>query len=284
MSGEIFRFFAVDDSASADLSADNGMNMNNRPARYDASGFLFLDDSGKPDEVYYPLESDMRYVFYGYCVGGSSAQVFPADVSADRITVEVPVTTHGDILCGNTSVGVNGKIVRESMQENPFFALDLSFRHVTSGVSFSTVLDAQAAFPGGSGVAVVSLELEDMPSVAELCILDRSDAGRSSTGYFLPYDSEGKSVVFDELNHIVTSSESCMCDEIFIVPVEGGLKAVLTVSLGGEEHVLDITQGIEAVNSEFGVDTYDAGSLYRYRLVFGYSAQYGLTVKVEAGK
>lgn len=284
MSSEIFRFFAADAIAEADLRDDDGMGMHNFPARYDGSGFTFLDASGRPHEVYYPLGSDVKYLFYGYCIGGSQMLEFPYEISSEMITVEVPVTGHGDILCGSTSVGVNGQSVREAVLADPSFALNMSFRHVTAGVSFCTVLDGGSAFPDDADVHVTSLVLMDEPATARLCLIDRSVNNAWKQGCFLPSDADGQSVVFEGMDHIVSEIDSDLCDDIFIVPCEKSLKVAVTIVAGGVGHEVDITDEIAQVNASYGLSGYEAGKIYRYRLVFGYSDPDGFSVRVEAGR
>lgn len=284
MSSEIFRFFAADAIVEADLRDDDGMGMHNLPARYDGSGFIFLDASGRPDEVYYPLGSDVKYLFYGYCVGGSQMLEFPYEISSEMITVEVPVTGYGDILCGSTSVGVNGQSVREAVLADPSFALNMSFRHVTAGLSFCAVLDDGAVFPDDAEVQVTSLVFRDMPAKARLCLIDRSVNNVLKQGYFLPSDADGESVVFEGLDHMVSEIDSDLCEDIFIVPCEEPLKVAVTLVAGGVGYEIDITEDVAQVNASYGLSGYEAGKIYRYRLVFGYSDPDGFSIRVEADR
>lgn len=280
LADEMFGLFAVAEETE-DFMASDGLNLDNQPARYTGDGFSFLDEHGNPVMWYYPMSSDQRYLFYGYCVNGAEPADFPVKISSDMITVAVPVTTHSDILCGKTSVSSNASSMRET--RNPSYAIDFTFRHVTACLSFKAIMDGASEWPEGKELHVSSLVLNNVPSEAELCLVDRSSSDDLWSGsYFIVPEVEGNEVSFDGPGTAVSTNVVSICDDIYIVPQSERLIVRVTGTFGDEPFDIDLTEKVAGLNGHFGYEGYSAGLRYKYKILFVYSDVEGVTVKVAS--
>lgn len=269
---QIFGLFAVDSNPESELS-EHSLLLYNNPAILSESSFTFQDSSGNPVILYYPIDSEVEYLFYGYCVGESLGLYHSEVESAKIIVKDVPVTGHNDVLAGCTGVPVNGPIVRKDNIEN----VDFSFKHVTACLSFS----AECA---ESGLYVESIAFEDMPIKADLCVLDKSIVNNWQSGSFEEDYVLEESVNIECDIDVQENLQTKLCDDIFLVPGSMPSAVIVNVTYSGKQYTFNIIDGIKDVNDLYGVTSYESGSRYRYKLNFDYSESDGLTIETVALK
>ena len=301
MEGRIFGMFAVNKADTASLVYDYGLTIRNQLSRYvPGEGFRFGYASEEKD-IFYPVGSSENFSFYAYHTYRDDENVSPMTVNDERISVVVELARPKDILHGvaeTSGAGFNASYVRESPLTNvPKFV----FSHPAAGVSFRIRMsDESSTFSDRIEFGLGRMELPDIPTYAELCIVHKTRP--DSTGVL------GK--VIGRENRIWTKNGSGNLDVSLFDGIEtsggGGSEAVAEPQSVGEEHFIrpqsealtieltfvkktyftraDGTYGVSARKeyvvsvaldpSDFRSDLigYKAGMMYRYMLEVNYSA------------
>ena len=286
MVGKNFGFFAVDKAAS-DLTAPNGLSeiFNNVSAQcaltdnYTEDGRQIVDFSWTTGtSYYYPMTSKINYNFYGYHLWNSGASV----TSETRITV--PVSYSGkslwttDILWGEAVAepkspegsdlvynGFNAAYVRKIGKPM------IDFKHATARVSFKATL---AEDPDAKeGVQVDQFKLMNVPSSANLCVVDILDPSLNGTFVDLGEPSEsGCPIPGSNLGTLEQGVTAEIATDMFIPPMTESLvvrilyRVVMENGSTGGQQTADYEIDPKLFNAS--LNGYEAGKHYIFNLKF----------------
>lgn len=261
MTGKTFRVFADNKNNEGVLDIAGMETLDNREAvfkKYSDGSYGF--DFGKPVPCY-PVVSEGDYSFYAYHFYGSSHGRVRYEDDNSAVYVRVVTATDEDVLWGvaqTDGAGFNAKYLRQGG-----LGPNLRFKHVTAGVSFK--IKAHQTLPQ---LKVKAITYYNIPTKAELCIIDKRTGGENRQGSLLKDTYMYGNLVFTFDNPLELSD---FYHELFIAPEDTDyFKCTLT--LVGDNGEFETSRVV--ANPE----QFLTGSLKNMGYVSGYKYNYDLFI------